>query len=212
MTDRVLDLQFVKQPLRALVYEKLVWNHLFGICIDQPCTAEAAGDRVFTYHRNGNIQTILGVTGFLVIVEGIAIDFFVATKSSKVAFILGLLHLAMLLYTIALIKASRQRPISVSEDGILVRISLLYCCWIPTSTLKSVRVLDKEVERISAPHVLWCALGDQPNVMIELTNPQKAVLPFGIVRRANCLYLYLDSPAEFLNEAGSLVAGFKGNV
>ena len=199
MTDLVLDLQAVKQPLRALMYEKLVWKHLFGIGIDQPYTAEAAGDRVFTYHRNGNIQTILGVIGFLVIVEGIAIDFFVATKSTKAAFILGLLHLAMLLYSIALIKASRQRPISVSQDGILVRTSLLYCCWIPTSTLKSVRVLDKEVERINAPNVLWCALGDQPNVLIELTDAQAAVLPFGILQTVNCLYLYLDSPAEFLN-------------
>jgi len=201
VTDKVLDLQFVKQPLRALMYEKLVWMHLFGIGFNQPCTAEAAGDRVFTYHRNGNIQTILGVIGFLVIVEGIAIDFFVATKSTKAAFILGLLHLAMLLYTIALIKASRQRPISVSQDGILVRISLLYCCWIPRSTLKSVRVLDKEVERINAPNVLWCALGDQPNVLIELTDAQAAVLPFGIIRRTNCLYLHLDSPAEFSDAA-----------
>lgn len=199
MTDLVLDLQVVKQPLRALMYEKLAWKHLFGIGVSHLCAPETAGIRVFTYHRNGNIRTILGVIGFLVIVEGIAIDFFVATKSTKAAIILLLLHLTMLLYSVALIKASRQRPICVSDDGILVRTSLLYCCWIPKSTLKSVRVLDKEVERVNAPNVLWCALGDQPNVMIELINPQEAVLPFGIIRRADCLYLYLDSPAEFSN-------------
>jgi hypothetical protein len=201
VTDVVLDLQIVKQPLRALMYEKLVWTHLFGIGINRRCAAETAGIRVFTYHRNGNIRTILGVIGFLVIVEGIAIDFFVATKSTKAAIILGLLHLAMLLYSIALIKASSLRPLCVSDDGILVRTSLLYCCWIPRSTLKSVRILDKEVERINAPNVLWCALGDQPNVMIELTDAPVAVLPFGILRSANCLYLYLDSPAEFLDAA-----------
>lgn len=199
MTDLVLDLQVVKHPIRALMYEKLVWMHLFGIGISHLCEPETTGVRAFTYHKNGNIRTIFGVIGFLVIVEGIAIDFFVATKSTKAAIILALLHLAMLLYSIALIKASGQRPICVSDEGILVRTSLLYCCWIPRSTLKSVRVLDKEVERISAPHVLWCALGDQPNVMIELTDAQVAVLPFGIMRRANCLYLYLDSPAEFSN-------------
>ena len=201
MTDLVLDLQVVKQPIRALMYEKLVWMHLFGIGISHLCAPETAGIRVFTYHRNGNIRTILGVIGFLVIVEGIAIDFFVATKSTKAAIILGLLHLAMLLYSITLIKASSLRPLCVSDDGILVRTSLLYCCWIPRSTLKSVRILDKEVERINAPNVLWCALGDQPNVMIELTDAPVAVLPFGILRSANCLYLYLDSPAEFLDAA-----------
>ena len=198
MNDAVLDLQVVKQPLRALMYEKLVWQHLFAISIDYRCAPETAGFRVFTYHKNGNIRTILGVIGFLVIVEGIAIDFFVATKSTKAAVILGLLHLAMLLYSFALIKASRQRPICVSDDGILVRTSLLYCCWIPRSTLKSVRVLDKEVERINAPTVLWCSLGDQPNVMIELTDAQAAVLPFGIIRRPNTLYVYIDMPAEFV--------------
>ena len=198
MNDAILDLQVVKQPIRALMYEKLVWQHLFGIGIDFRCAPEATGFRVFTYHKNGNIRTILGVIGFLVIVEGIAIDFFVATKSTKAAVILGLLHLAMLLYSFTLIKASRQRPICVSDDGILVRTSLLYCCWIPRSTLKSVRVLDKEVERINAPPVLWCALGDQPNVMIELTDAQAAVLPFGIIRRPNTLYVYIDMPAEFV--------------
>ena len=202
MNDAVLDLQVVKQPLRALMYEKLVWTNLLGIGIDYRCATETAGFRVFTYHKNGNIRTILGVIGFLVIVEGIAIDFFVATKSTKAAVILGLLHLAMLLYSFALIKASRQRPICVSDDGILVRTSLLYCCWIPRSTLKSVRVLDKEVERINAPNVLWCSLGDQPNVMIELTDPQAAVLPFGIIRRPSTLYVYIDTPAEFVDLLG----------
>ena len=184
------------------MYEKLVWQYLFGIGIDYRCAPETAGFRVFTYHKNGNIRTILGVIGFLVIVEGIAIDFFVATKSTKAAVILGLLHLAMLLYSFALIKASRQRPICVSDDGILVRTSLLYCCWIPRSTLKSVRVLDKEVERINAPNVLWCALGDQPNVMIELTDARAAVLPFGIIRRPSTLYVYIDTPAEFVELVG----------
>ena len=202
MNDAVLDLQVVKQPLRALMYEKLVWTNLLGIGIDYRCATETAGFRVFTYHKNGNIRTILGVIGFLVIVEGIAIDFFVATKSTKAAVILGLLHLAMLLYSFALIKACRQRPICVSDDGILVRTSLLYCCWIPRSTLKSVRVLDKEVERINAPNVLWCALGDQPNVMIELTDAQAAVLPFGIIRRPSTLYVYIDTPAEFVDLLG----------
>lgn len=202
MNDAVLDLQVVKQPLRALMYEKLVWTNLLGIGIDYRCATETAGFRVFTYHKNGNIRTILGVIGFLVIVEGIAIDFFVATKSTKTAVILGLLHLAMLLYSFALIKASRQRPICVSDDGILVRTSLLYCCWIPRSTLKSVRVLDKEVERINAPNVLWCSLGDQPNVMIELTDARAAVLPFGIIRRPSTLYVYIDTPAEFVELVG----------
>ncbi|MFM7186209.1 MAG: hypothetical protein ACKO14_00175 [Armatimonadota bacterium] len=200
MTDPILDLLDVAQPLRALMYEKLVWKHLVGIGIDHRSSRATTGVRIFTYHKNGNIQTILGVIGFLVIVEGIAIDFFIATKSTKAAIILGLLHFAMLLYTVALIKASSHRPILVSDDGILVRISLLYSCWIPMSNLKSVRVLDKEMERVNASDVLWCALGDPPNVMIELTDPQETVLPFGIIRRPTRLYFYLDAPGEFVRD------------
>lgn len=199
MTDTILDLINIRQPLRALMYEKLVWKHLLGIGSLSSFAGDAGDIRAFSYHTSGNIRTILGVIGFLVIVEGIAIDFFIATKSTKAAIILGLLHFAMLLYTIALIKASRLRPIYVSSDGILVRTSLLYCCWIPRGTLKSVCVLDKEVARTNASNVLWCALGDQPNIVIELTDPQSAILPFGIMRRVSCLYLYLDLAAEFVN-------------
>lgn len=202
MNDTVLDLINIRQPLRALMYEKLIWKHLLGIGLNSSFAGDAADIRAFSYHTSGNIQTILGVIGFLVIVEGIAIDFFVATKSTKAAIILGVVHLAMLIYAIALVRASNQRPVYVSEDGILVRVSLLYCCWIPKDAIDHVVALDKEVDRVTSSDVLWCALGDQPNVLIELNSPQNAVLPFGIIRRPKQLFLYIDSPAEFVCAVG----------
>jgi len=71
------------------------------------------------------------------------------------------------------------------------------------SNLKSVRVLDKEIERVNASDVLWCALGDPPNVMIDLTDPQETVLPFGIIRRPTWLHFYLDAPGEFVRDVNS---------
>jgi len=31
VNDAILDLQVVTQPLRELMYEKLIWTHLLGI-------------------------------------------------------------------------------------------------------------------------------------------------------------------------------------
>ena len=197
MSDIVYDLYRVKQPIRALMYESLIWKHIFGVGLRGDQGIDAPDCHAFTYHENGSIRLLMGVISFLVIIEGLAIDFFVATKSTRAAILLGVLHVAMFLYSIALMKASKQRLTLVSCDGILLRISLIYCCWIPRHTIKSVSVLDKEVERDSASDVLWCALGDQPNVFIQLTEPVTAVLPFGIIRSPKCLYVYLDSPADF---------------
>ena len=69
MTDTVLDLINIRQPLRALMYEKLIWKHLLGIGVKSSFAGDAANIRAFSYHTSGNIQTILGVIGFLVIVE-----------------------------------------------------------------------------------------------------------------------------------------------
>ena len=57
MNDAVLDLQVVKQPLRALMYEKLIWTHLFGIHTKCDWAAGGAGIGVITKHRNGNRLT-----------------------------------------------------------------------------------------------------------------------------------------------------------
>ena len=204
MTDDVLSLRSIKQPLRALLYEKLVWKHLLGFGIKQCNGAEEGEIRTVSYHENGNIRTMLGVIGFLVIVEGIAIDFFVATKSTKLAILLGAVHVMMLLYTVALMRAAKQRPTLVTPNGLLVRTSLLYCCWLPMESIQSLSGLEKEIERVNSPHVLWCALGDQPNVVIELSKAEEAVLPFGLVRRPNRLYVYVDQPTVLVNDVSRL--------
>ena len=94
MNDAVLDLQVVKQPLRALMYEKLIWTQLLGI------------------------------------------DY--------------------------------------------------RCSFVPENT----------------PDTLRCAVGDQPNVCIQMSKGIDAVLPFGIMRRPSTLYVYIDTPAEFVDLVG----------
>ena len=188
------------------MYEKLIWAHLFGIHDENACSSEAAGIGVFTYHKNGSIRTILGVIGFLVIVEGIAIDMFIATKSVRVAIGLSIVHAFMLLYAVALIRASSQRPVLVTPSGILIRISLLFCAWLPFASIQTVTLIEREVERKNTPNTLWCAIGDQPNICIQMSNTVDAVLPLGIIRRPTTLYLYVDTPSEFVVAVGNLVS------
>ena len=194
-----MNLSKVRQPLRALMYAHLVWKHLLTTPTDDVLKSSPADTHVFTYHQNGNIRTILGVVGFLVIVEGIAIDFFVATKSTKLAILLGVLHLMMLLYAVALMRATKQRPILVIPTGLLIRTSLLYCCWVPVQSLQSITLLEKEIERINAPSVLWCALGDQPNVAIELAQKEVAILPFGMIKLPTSIYIFVDKPSALVD-------------
>ena len=180
------------------MYEKLIWAHLFGIHAKDDFPPESAGIGVFTNHENGSIRTILGVIGFLVIVEGIAIDVFIATKSVRLAIGLSIVHAFMLLYAVALIRASSQRPVLVTPDGILVRISLLFCAWLPSASIEKVTLIEREVERENTPTTLWCAIGDQPNICIQMSKAVDAVLPLGIIRRPTMLYFYIDTPSEFI--------------
>jgi hypothetical protein len=198
VNDAFFKIRSHKQPLRALMYEKLIWTHLFGIHAKDVFSTEPAGVGEFKYHENGSIRTILGVIGFLVIVEGIAIDMFVATKSVRLAIGLGIVHFFMLLYAVALIRASSQRPVQVTPDGILVRISLLFCAWLPFASIEKVTLIEREVERKNTPNTLWCAVGDQPNVCIQMSKCVDALLPLGILRRPTRLYIYVDTPTVFV--------------
>jgi len=203
VNDALFNIRTYKQPLRALMYEKLIWTYLLGIHAKDDFPSESAGIGVFTYHKNGSIRTILGVIGFLVIVEGIAIDMFVATHSARLAIALGVIHALMLLYAVALIRASSQRPVLVSPDGILVRISLLFCAWLPFASIEKVTLIEREVERKNTPNTLWCAVGDQPNVCLQMSNAVDALLPLGIIRRPITLYLYIDTPSELIELIGN---------
>jgi hypothetical protein len=202
VNDAFFKIRAYKQPLRALMYEKLIWAHLFGIHAKYDRAAGGAVASEFSYHKNGSIRTILGVIGFLVIVEGIAIDVFVATHSARLAIALGIVHAFMLLYTVALIRASSQRPVLVTPDGVLVRISLLFCAWLPFASIEKVILIEREVERKNTPNTLWCAVGDQPNVCIQMSNAVDAVLPLGIIRRPITLYFYIDTPSELIELIG----------
>jgi hypothetical protein len=63
-------------------------------------------------------------------------------------------------------------------------------------------LVEREVERKHTSNTLWCAVGDHPNVCIQMSNAVAAVLPFGIIRRPSTLYFYVDTPSEFVELVG----------
>jgi len=57
VNDALFSVRAYKQPLRALMYEKLIWAHLFGIHAKDDFPTDAAGIGVFKYHENRSILT-----------------------------------------------------------------------------------------------------------------------------------------------------------
>jgi hypothetical protein len=57
VNDAFFKIRSYKQPLRALMYEKLIWAHLFGIHAKDDFSTDAAGIGVYTYNENGNRLT-----------------------------------------------------------------------------------------------------------------------------------------------------------
>lgn len=73
-----------------------------------------------------------------------------------------------------------------SLSGHSYRASIIGCSFTPENT----------------PTTKGGAVGDQPNVCIQMSKGIDAVLPFGIIRRPSTLYVYIDTPAEFVELVG----------
>jgi hypothetical protein len=57
VNDALFSVRAYKQPLRALMYERLIWTHLFGIHAKDDFPTDAAGIGVYTNNENGNRLT-----------------------------------------------------------------------------------------------------------------------------------------------------------
>jgi hypothetical protein len=122
VNDTLFNIRAYKQPLRALIYEKLRLTALLGI--------DAKYDWTFGNCRRHRDRT------------------FVATHSARPA------------------------------------------------------LVEREVEREDTTNTLWCSVGDEPNVWIQMSNAVDVLLPIGIIRSPSTLFVSLDTLSESVELAG----------
>ena len=188
--DLVLRMGALTDPMmRVAGAELLVLYYAFV----GPWVKPARRAEQFSYAEESGLGGLLLALGFVIAMEGLGVHLLVHAWSPRAAWVHAALNAYALVWLVALYQAARLRPMVVSGDRLLVRVSLLWTAEMPLAKVASVAAIAASPR---GKDVLRAALGTAPVLLLTLIEPVVARGPFGIRRSVRRIALHVDDPAR----------------
>ncbi|WP_299463820.1 hypothetical protein [uncultured Microscilla sp.] len=160
----------------------------------------------FSYHRKSGTVLLLGVFAFMVVVEAFVLHILLEQWSIIAAWILTGLSIYSLLQIIGFARSLGKRPSVICPDELRLNYGILSETTISLAEIASIQTLP-QTHKITYNHEVrsLSPLGEmeKPNVMIRLHNKGELTTLYGFRRSYHTLYLYLDTPQEFVNQVNA---------
>ncbi|WP_166246208.1 hypothetical protein [Paenibacillus turpanensis] len=169
---------------------------------------EAGGDSLaFTYHQESNWLIMVMMISKIIIFEAFAMHLLVAQWSHIAAWVLTVGDVYVLLFLWADYRAMRLNPLKFEEGRLKVRYGLrmhadIDAAWIAKAETVPEYELTKEESKKSAYPVF-----ETPNVLLQLTSPVEVILPFGVKRVTDRVYLKADKPHALVSSLQGCTEG-----
>ncbi|MBB3035521.1 hypothetical protein [Alteriqipengyuania lutimaris] len=185
--------EMLPRPLVALLFAEARVLHLallsWGRAPDVP-----AGTQAFAYHRY--LVPMIAALMVLQVIELGAVHLLVMLWSPTLAWTLFALSAWGLLWTIALLKSLRLRPILLTDEGVRVRAGFVIGVLVPYEAIAEARD-SFSAEEVKARDTLNAALLSWPNVLLELRAPIRVPGPFGREREVARIAFRVDEAPAF---------------
>ena len=178
---------------RLVADEVSMLRYLVRPPVDRAPDAGAA----FGYHRTAGWGAIVFALSLAVAAEATAVHFLVAGWSGTAAWVLTALSLYSGLWLVADWRATRNRPLRLKADRLLVRVGLRWSARIPLSAVETARRAAAG-EAFDGDGELSTALPGPPDVVLELDRLVTLEGPFGIDREVTRLAVAVDEPEALL--------------
>jgi hypothetical protein len=153
----------------------------------------AENERSYSMHRRASHGTIVAVFLFLIFLDSALTHIFVAERSELLAWSINASSLWLALYLVADAHAARLRPLRLEDDGLAFSVGMRWRGFVPYANMRSVSTSKVHYRDQQTLRATIVAAGD---LSIELADPLEAHGPFGLKKRATCLVLTVDRPAE----------------
>ena len=188
--DLLLRLNAIPERwLRILGLELIVFYYAFV----GPRLRRSLMPNEFSYTEKSGLGGLLFALGFVTVVEGLVVHFLLRQWRPVAGWIFTGLHVYTLFWLAAAYQAARLRPLVVTDSTLLLRISLLWTAEIPLSQLASVEAIkampDDKI-------VLRAAFGDDPKLLLTLSEPVELQGLLGIRKQVTKIALYVDEPEK----------------
>lgn len=172
----------------TLYYGLFAWGKRPGV---------EGGGRAFSYHTRNSHAALIGVFGFLIVIETGGIHLLLSLWNPKVAWVFSALSLYALIFLLADFNASRRRPVLVTGSTLELRAGLRWRASIPLDAVSSANAVSEKPE--GGKKFLKANLFGSPNVLVTLETPVQVTGVYGITKDVRALGLHLDDPEAFLS-------------
>lgn len=159
-------------------------------------TEAAVTDQQFRYDQDSGIKVVVLLGIGLLAVEATVVHLLLIRWNTLAAGLWLALDVYMLGWLLAHRQAVRLRPVLLSVDALTVRVGLIWQVRIPLAALAGVELVsDVPMNR---PQVLNAAkpLLTTPNLLLTLKEAIPVKGPYGLVRQAKHIALYVDRSRE----------------
>ena len=173
-------------PLLAGIAAELtaLW---YGLCAFR--TPTPAGPNRFAYHESFVALLVLGFVATPA--EGLVVHVLLNGWSPLAAWIATALHVYGLVWLIAFYQGARLRPVTVTDDTLLVRWSLLWTAEVPRARILTATALKERPGTLPKTTLDLARLGDR-YTLVELDTPITLHGPLGLRRTGDALLLAVE--------------------
>lgn len=155
-----------------------------------------AGARAFTYHKRNSLAAILYTLCMASAAETVAIHFVLRAIAPRAALAALGASAFGTIWILGFARAVQLRPILVTVDALHVRSGAQWSLDVPLTTIAHIEFGRVRAPAKRTPGYLRATLG-QPNTLIELREPVRALGPYGITRDVRRVGLVIDDLAGF---------------
>jgi len=151
----------------------------------------------FRYHKESNWFILTLMISKILLIEGIAIHLLVMQWSHPAAWLLSIGNIYMILLLIADYRAMCLNPILVGGDILRMQYGIQMHAIVDIEQIESVSLVQSVNLSKMEQQTAFTPLAVEPNVKIELKQPQTVLRLFGKKQSVQQIYLFVDEPRTF---------------
>lgn len=183
------------QLVRSVISEcKVLWLGVFrwGAPVDAP-----ADSRAFAYHTY--LTPMIATFVVLQLIELSVVHLLLMLWNPLVAWIMLALSVWGVIWTVALLKSFRIKPVFMTTDAVRIRSGMIYDFNVPISNIADFHT-GFTSDELAQKGVLNLAIMSSPNVSLRFVEPITIQTFFGTKQEISGVGLRLDESAEFVAE------------
>ena len=153
----------------------------------------------FSYHKKSGSAALLGGLILIIAIETVAFHLLLSRWSETAAWILTVLSIYTALQFLGFAKALGQRPITLEEDTLVLRYSIMNETRIPLAEIDQLELSSRPLNQDKLTRK--CSpLGDleRHNVVLHLKSSQTLVGLYGMQKEFRVLGLHVDDASAFV--------------